>query len=390
MSNSLGIHALTLRSEPWGASRYKRAVEATLAQAGVTIGASGRCDIRVHDERAYAAFLQGSMGVGEAYMDGHWSAEHLDHLMARLFAAGLQADPPGIGTFAREVLAKVVNFQSRARAFRVAEVHYDAGNDLFERMLDAEMVYTCAYWSEGDTLESAQRAKLDLVCRKLGLAPGMRVLDIGCGFGAFMKYACEHYGVTCVGYSVSAQQTALARARCAGLPVEIVLEDYRAIPRRGRTFDRVVSIGMLEAVGVQNYRTFMQVVHDVLRPDGVALVHTVGSNLSTQHGDPWIDRYIFPNGMLPSIAQLGAATEGLLVMEDWHNFGPHYDKTLLAWNERFQAAWPELKSSYTERFKRMWELYLLAFAGAFRARSYQLWQLVLTRPGRPQPLCRVS
>ena len=356
-----------------------------LDRADVRLDGTRPWDIRVQDPRAYRAMLSGSLGMGEAYMDGWWDCDALDALMERLFRARLDADPPTLRILVRSALAAIQNLQSRRRAFDVGRAHYDVGNDLFERMLDPDMVYTCGYWRDAADLASAQTAKLDLVCRKLELRPGMRVLDIGCGYGAFMKHATERYGVSCVGYSVSKEQSELARKRCERLPVTLVLEDYRAITG---TFDRVVSIGMLEAVGYRNYRAYMEVIDRVLAPDGLALIHTVGHNVSTRRGDPWSDTYIFPNGMLPSIAQLGASMEGLFVMEDWHNFGPDYATTLMAWNDRFQRAWPDLEARYGARFKRMWELYLLGFAGGFRARAWQLWQIVLSKPGRTQPDCR--
>lgn len=367
-------------------ARDRAAVASILARAGVTLDGPESFDIRINDPRAYRAMLTGSLGFGEAYMDGYWDCDALDELTARVFAADLAADRPTWRVLARIAMAAMTNRQSRSRAIDVAHAHYDAGNDLFRKMLDENLVYTCGYWKDAADLEGAQLAKMDLVCRKLGLEPGMRVLDIGCGYGAFMKHASERFGVECVGYSVSARQMELARERCAGLPVRLVLEDYRSITG---TYDRVVSIGMLEAVGYRNYRAFMQIVHRALATDGLALIHTVGHNVSTRRGDPWIDAYIFPNGMLPSIAQLGQSLEGLFVMEDWHNFGPDYDRTLMAWNERFQRAWPELSSAYSQRFKRMWELYLLGFAGGFRVRNWQLWQMVLSKPGRSQPACRL-
>ncbi len=393
MSMSLRDPQARAGLEPWRAnaaavrSPDRDAVQSILTRAGIMLDGARPFDIRILDPRAYRAMLSGSLGFGEAYMDGWWDCDALDQVMARIFAADLAGDRPDLRVLSRVALAWLTNRQSRARAFEVGRAHYDVGTDVFEAMLDPEMVYTCAYWKDATDLASAQRAKLDLVCRKLGLTPGMRVLDIGCGYGAFMKHAAQHYGVECVGYSVSAEQTRVARERCAGLPVSIVVEDYRSIEG---TYDRVVSIGMLEAVGYRNYRAFMQVVHDHLTTDGLALVHTVGHNRSTRRGDPWSDAYIFPNGMLPSIAQLGAAMEGLLVMEDWHNFGPDYDRTLMAWHERFQQAWPELSARHSDRFKRMWQLYLLGFAGGFRVRSWQLWQIVLSKPGRAQPDCRLS
>lgn len=364
--------------------RDRRAVTELLSRANVTIDGRAPWDIRIRDPRAYRAMLSGTLGFGESYMDGMWDCDALDQLAARLFAAKLDQDPPTLPVLGRVLMARLANMQSPRRAFQVGEAHYDAGNDLFAKMLDENLVYTCGYWKNADDLGAAQIAKMDLVCRKLGLEPGMRVLDIGCGFGAFMKYASETYGVTCVGYSVSVEQTAIAKERCKDLPVTLVLDDYRAIPAAAQTFDRVVSIGMLEAVGYRNFRTFFEVIDKVLAPDGLALVHTIGHNVSTKRGDPWSDKYIFPNGMLPSIAQLGAAMEGLFVMEDWHNFGPDYEKTLLAWHRNFRHAWPELSARYSERFKRMWDLYLLGFAGGFRARNWQLWQIALSKPGTPQ------
>jgi cyclopropane-fatty-acyl-phospholipid synthase len=382
--------AALVRSNPPSVARsssHQRLVQDQLARAGIVVGGPAPWDIRVRDERAFRAMaLHGSLGFGESYMAGHWECDSLDVLTERLFRNDLTADPGSARVLLHRALAVVRNLQSRARATEVAEKHYDLGNDLFEAMLDSRMVYTCGYWKDAQDLESAQEAKLDLICRKLELRPGMRVLDIGCGFGALMKLACERYGVVCTGYSVSREQTEYARRVCEGLPVEIVLDDYRAI--RGR-FDRIVSVGMLEAVGYKNFRTFMQVVHDSLEDDGLFLLHTVGHNRTTRNGDPWIEKYIFPNGMLPSIAQLGTAFEDLFVMEDWHNFGTDYDKTLLAWNARFQEAWPRLRGKYGETFKRMWELYLLGFAGGFRARAWQLWQIVLTKPGRRPPACRL-
>jgi cyclopropane-fatty-acyl-phospholipid synthase len=163
------------------------------------------------------------------------------------------------------------------------------------------------------------------------------------------------------------------------------LQDYREVEGE---YDAVISIGVMEHVGYKNYHTYMDVVDRCLKPDGIAFIHTIGGNASITTGEPWTDKYIFPNGMLPSITQLGKAMEGKFVMEDWHNFGPYYDNTLMAWHKNFNDAWPRLKDKYDERFHRMWNYYLLSSAGGFRSRSQQLWQIVMTRPGTPQPECR--
>jgi cyclopropane-fatty-acyl-phospholipid synthase len=274
-----------------------------------------------------------------------------------------------------------------ADAYEVGRRHYDLGNDLFEAMLDRRMVYTCAYWADAAwadaaTLDAAQEAKLDLVCRKLGLQPGDRILDVGCGWGSFLAYAAERYGATGVGVTVSREQAALARERLGGLPIEVRLQDYRALDPSER-YDHVVSLGMFEHVGVRHYRSYLRVVRRHLEDGGLFLLHTIGGNRSVRSTDPWIERYVFPHSMLPSIRQIGHATEGLFVVEDWHNFGAHYDRTLMAWHERFERAWPSLRARYGERFRRMWRYYLLQSAGLFRARGAQLWQLVLSKDGVP-------
>jgi cyclopropane-fatty-acyl-phospholipid synthase len=257
----------------------------------------------------------------------------------------------------------------------VGEAHYDLGNEIYTAMLDQRMVYTCAYWRNADTLDQAQRHKLDLVCRKLDLRPGMRVLDIGCGWGSFAKYAAETYGVEVVGITVSREQVELGSRLCEGLPVEIRLQDYR---ENSESFDAIVSLGMFEHVGHKNYRTFMEVVDRCLTSNGLCLLHTIGKNDSRPGVDPWIAKYVFPNGETPSLRQISEACEGLMIIEDVHNFGADYDKTLMAWFRNFDAAWPELQNRYSGKFYRMWKYYLHSCAGAFRSRDLQLWQLVIS------------
>ena len=285
------------------------------------------------------------------------------------------------------LLSILLNRQSKSRAYQVGQRHYDIGNDLYVAMLDKRLNYTCAYWNAAQTLDEAQEAKLELVCRKTNLAPGMKVLDIGCGWGSFAKYAAEKYGVSVVGVTVSKEQVALGKELCKGLPVELRLQDYREIEGQ---FDVVLSIGIMEHVGYKNYRTYMEVVDRTLKPNGISFFHTIGSNRSVTKADNWSDTYIFPNGMLPSISQLGKALEGLFVMEDWHNIGPHYDPTLMAWYKNFESAWPSLSEKYGERFHRLWRFYLLSSAGGFRSRTHQVWQVVMSKPGTTQPVSRYS
>ena len=334
-------------------------------------------DIHVRDARFYRrVLLQGSLGLGESYMDGWWDCERLDELFVRVLRAGLDRAVTDWHAALLALRTRLFNFQTRSRAFRVGEQHYDLGDDLFEQMLDARMIYSCGYWKEAGDLDAAQEAKLDLIARKLELAPGMRVLDVGCGWGGLAAWFAGKYGVEVVGLTISKRQAQTARQRCAGLPVDIRLQDYREIDER---FDRVVSVGMFEHVGYRNYATYMDTVRRCLRPDGRFLLHTIGRNDSTTHTDPWIARYIFPNSMLPSIAQIGAVLENRFVMEDWHNFGPDYERTLHAWHERFENA--RLPARYDRRFRRMWRYYLMVSAAGFRARRLQLWQLLLTPRG---------
>jgi cyclopropane-fatty-acyl-phospholipid synthase len=360
-------------------------IEKQIAKADVRFDGDRPWDIRVHNDRFYSRFLrQGSLGLGESYMDGWWDCDAIDVLIDRVTRAGLREwATRGLATSWYRLNMVLSNEGRKSRAFAIGQDHYDIGNDVFEVMLDKRLTYTCAYWS-GDppakNLDEAQEAKLDLTCRKLGLQKGMTVLDIGCGWGSLAKFAAERYGVNVIGVTVSKEQIALGKKLCAGLPVDLRFQDYRDVTG---TFDRVVSQGMFEHVGYKNYRTFFKTVRRVLHKDGLFLLHTIGDNTSTTSADPWLHKYIFPTGMEPSLAQIGKAVENLFIVEDLHNFGAEYDKTLLAWHANFMAGWATLKEKYGERFFRMWTYYLLIAAGTVRARESQLWQFVLSPKGVP-------
>ena len=368
-------------------TRSEQIVLEQLAVADVRVDGSRPSDLLVHDPAFYTRLLRdGALGFGEAYMDGQWDCEALDELIVKLIKAKLvQKYRTTWGNVLHAFKARVLNLQSPLRAYQVGEQHYDIGNDLYQAMLDRRLAYTCAYWKDAETLDAAQEAKLDLVCRKANLQPGMKVLDLGCGWGCFAKYAAEKYGVEATGLTVSRAQVELGRQLCQGLPVELKLEDYREATG---SYDAVVSIGIMEHVGNKNYRTYMEVANRCLKEDGVAVVHTIGGNKEGKDLNAWYDKYIFPNGVVPSLSQLTRAAEGLFVIEDVHNIGPHYDRTLMAWYENFEHAWPKLKAVYGDRFYRMWRFYLLTSAGSFRARSQQVFQIVMTKVGRPQPVCR--
>ena len=367
-------------SQTAGSSGARQTIAELLEQVDVQLDGDRPWDVQVHDERMFERVLsEGSLAAGETYMDGWWDCEALDELFYRLLGGSVDAD---FGWSWRHVWnvvkANVLNLQSSSRAHQVGEAHYDRGNDLFERMLDERMIYSCGYWRDASTLDEAQRNKLDLICRKLYLEPGMRVLDIGCGWGGFAKYAAEEYGVEVVGITVAQEQADLAREQCAGLPVEIRLQDYRDVDQ---VFDRVVSIGMFEHVGYKNYETYMDVVRRCLKDDGLSLLHTIGRHKDDTITDPWTEKYIFPNGCIPSARQVTEAMEDRLMVEDWQNFGADYDPTLVAWYENFEAHWDEIAERYGERFFRMWRYYLLQSAGSFRARRNQVWHIVLSPGG---------
>ncbi len=369
-------------------SSAKRFVKGLFAGAGVTVDGPHPWDIHVKDERLYPRVVGGrNLGLGEAYMEGWWDCRRIDEFIHRVVRAGLEGHVRcGLRVMAQLVPHLVLNLQTLSRSRVVAERHYDLGNDLFRAFLDPYLQYSCAYFNGVDGLAEAQERKLRLICEKLELGPGQRLLDIGCGWGGLARFAAERYGCQVVGVNISREQIDFAREFCRGLPVEIRKCDYRLLDE---PFHKIVSVGMFEHVGRRNYRIFFETAARCLEPGGIFLLHTIGSNESTLACDPWISKYIFPNGILPSIARIGRATEGLFVMEDWHNLGPHYDRTLMCWNENFQQAWPDLRPRYGRGFRRMWEYYLQSCAGAFRARDIQLWQIVFTPIGAAQPRCRL-
>ncbi|HEC97406.1 MAG TPA: cyclopropane fatty acyl phospholipid synthase [Nitrospirae bacterium] len=362
--------------------KFKSSVEKLLSLAGIGIDGNNPWDLRVHNENFYRRILtHGSLGLGESYMDGWWDCDQVDEFFCRILRSEIhnKVNEDWILLF-KVLLSRIINMQSKRRAFQIGERHYDLGNDLYENMLDRRMVYTCAYWKDAHTLNDAQEHKLELVCRKTGLTPGMKILDIGCGWGSFAKYAAEKYKVEVTGITVSREQVELARTLCKGEPVEIRLQDYRDVTGK---FDCIISLGMFEHVGYKNYRTYMEVVNRCLKDDGLFLLQTIGGNESEVSTEPWLDKYIFPNSIIPSIKQIGGAIEGLFVMEDWHNFSVDYDKTLMAWYGNFDMNWNKIKSKYDERFYRMWKHYLLSCAGSFRARKNQVWQIVFSKKGVP-------
>jgi cyclopropane-fatty-acyl-phospholipid synthase len=361
------------------ASGIREIVETFFREADIGLDGRRPWDITVRDERFYPrVFHQHSLGLGESYVDGWWDCPRVDQLFEHIYRRDLQSRKHDWKRKLHYLRGRLFNMQRPGRAWQVGERHYDVGNDLYRAMLGPRMIYSSCVWSSAESLDQAEEAKLELICRKLGLEPGMRVLDIGCGWGGFARHAVEKYGVEVVGITISREQAELAQRLCGSLPIEIRLADYRDVSGR---FDRIASIGMIGHAGHRNYRTLMQVASRSLAPDGLFFIHTMGANRSTTAAEPWIDKYIFPNGMAPSIAQMGAAIENLFVMEDWENISTDYHRTGMAWLANFERAWPTLRERYGEPFRRMWRYYLCCFSAAFSTRTLQTWDLVLSKPG---------
>jgi len=356
-------------------------IENLLQGTGIGINGPEPWDMTVHDERTYSRILgQASLGLGEAFMEGWWDCRALDEFFFRILRKRLDKRLPfNLSAFLQVLKARLFNQQTRSRSKIVALRHYDIGNELYRHMLDKRMIYSCAYWAGAETLDEAQEHKLDLICRKLKLETGMRLLDIGCGWGGLAQFAAEKYRVSVTGVTISEQQAIIARRATEGLPVNIRLLDYRDLHEQ---FDRIVSVGMFEHVGYKNYRTFMQTAGENLADDGIFLLHTIGGIESVKNTDAWIDQYIFPNSMVPSAEQITGAIKGVFILEDWHNFGLDYDRTCMAWLKNFNRSWPELSNRYDDAFYRMWTYYLNMCAASFRVKKNQLWQIVLTKPGR--------
>lgn len=352
-------------------------LETLLAHADVVIDGDRPWDPRVNDERFFDVAFAGSLAIGEAYMDGLWECDQLDELVCRFRHASLdQRFQVGADGW-RGLKARMRGRPGPPSDDAIGRLH-DGAREVFEATLDPRMVDSCGYWKPATTLAAAQEARLDLVCRKLGLVPGMLVLEIGCGWGSFAQYAAERYGVRVVGITGSREQMAYGHKRCQGLPVEIRVGDYREVTG---SFDRVISAGVLTQVDPRNHRRYFEAIHGVLRKDGLFLLDTAGGNRSRSSVDPWTDKYIVAGAVMPSAGQIGNAVEKLFVIEDWHHLGPDHDRTLMAWFQNFDRSWPTLRERYDERFYRMWKFFLLASAGNLRARANHLWQFVFSKHG---------
>ena len=362
--------------------KYQAKLSALLNTADIQVNGERPWDMQVHNADVFGRTLgQGSLGIGEAYMEGWWDCEQLDEFFYRLINGDLRTKVTTLRDKLFYVQAHLMNRQKGKRAFEVGSQHYDAGNDLYECMLDKRMIYTCGYWQDAKDLDQAQEHKLELVCRKLKLEPGMRVLDIGCGWGGSARYMAENYDVEVVGVSVSQEQVDMANEKAKGINAEFRFQDYRDVSEQ---FDRIYSLGMFEHVGFKNYAEYFQVAHRCLKDGGLFLLHTIGHRQTEHRVDPWIERYIFPNSILPSAELIGTHSAPLFNIEDWHNFGLDYYKTLHAWDQNTRSAWADLPN-YDEEFQRMWHYYLMAAAAAFKCYRNHLWQIVLSKGEQQAP-----
>ncbi len=365
-----------------GESKHRGTIQGLLDIAGIKINGIQPYDIQVHNDDVYARILGGgTLGLGESYMDGWWSCQQLDAFFSRVLEANLSTSITTLKDKLRLLQAHLTNRQTHNRAREVAIKHYDIGNDLYEKMLDKRMIYTCGYWQDAENLDQAQEHKLELVCRKLKLEPGMKVLDIGCGWGGAAQYMAEKYDVEVTGVSISKEQIALAKDKIECPNVTFELIDYREISGK---YDRIYSLGMFEHVGFKNYETFFEVVEKSLNDQGLFLLHTIGHRQTINKVDPWISQYIFPNSILPSAELIGKHSAPLFNLEDWHNFGHDYVKTLWAWWQNLEANWDQIPN-YDERFQRMWHYYLMSCAATFQSSRNHLWQIVFSKGILDQP-----
>lgn len=328
---------------------------------------------------AYSLMTSTSLALGEAYMDGDLEVEGdlyhaLNHFLGQM------------GNFSTDESAlKKLIFTSKSKKNQQKEVrsHYDIGNEFYKLWLDDTMSYSCGYFqNEDDTLTQAQMGKVDYILKKLHLKDGMSLLDIGCGWGYLLIEAAKKYGVHGLGITLSKEQYKEFGRRIEKEHLEQLLEvrlmDYRDLPKRGQQFDRVVSIGMVEHVGRGNYEEFMECVKSVLKPGGIFLLHFI-SALKEYPGDPWVKKYIFPGGVVPSLREIiHIAGNMRFYTAGVESLRRHYNRTLLCWNSNFQKHRGEVVEMFDERFARMWELFLCSCAATFMNGVIDLHQIIFT------------
>jgi len=374
----------------------EKMVRQFLEKADIQINGPDPWDLQVHNNRFFLrVWANGSIGLGESYMEGWWDCEDLEGFFFRIIDAKLYNKVKGWRFAFNLIKAKLINRQTKNRSMRVAKMHYNLSNEMYSAMLGETMAYTCAYWKQAKNLDEAQYAKYDLICRKLDIKADDRILELGSGWGGFAKYASEKYGCHIVTVNIAKEQVKYARNICDDKLVSVCLCDYRdrdVYNPAGEKYDKIVSIGLCEHVGPKNYRSWFRLVFDQLKDRGLFLLHSIGSDRTKYISDSWIDKYIFPNGIIPSTLTLSRAMDGIFVMEDWHNFGSDYHLTLMEWFKNFDHYWKvkeksnadlgiSLKNISKDTFYRMLKYYLLSCAGCFRSRENSLWQIVMSKNG---------
>lgn len=344
-------------------------------------------EVHIKTEAAMNDILrQGSLGFGEAYMreevDVTGDVHDAVHLGFRIMQGGLK---PTLLEKVRFLIAYFSRRNTLEGSRKNIQAHYDLGNDFYAMWLDKEMQYTCAYFRDfKDSLEKAQLQKLEHVCRKLQLRKGMTVVEAGCGWGGLARYAARKYGVKIRSYNISEAQIEFARERQKQLKIpasqiEYIHDDYRTIGSNGEQYDRFVSVGMLEHVGLENFPGLYDIIRKVVKPNSLALVHSIG-RVHPAKPDPWLEKYIFPGAYIPSLAEMVAPVEkkdSPLQVVDVENLRYHYALTLDAWAERLEKNVKKIRAQYGEAFVRMFRLYLRSAAAGFRHDQLTLMQILM-------------
>ncbi len=354
--------------------------------------------VSIHDNAQVRQLIQRpELALGEGYMDQRLTVAQDDlEGFLRLMARNVMRYGRGrlniAASLPRRILRYVEQYNPASVARRNVAHHYDLSNEFYRLMLDSDMQYSCAYFADpAMSLEQAQEAKKSLIARKLRIEPGMRVLDIGCGWGGMALTLARDHGARVTGITLSEKQLEVARqrARDEGLEdrVDFRLQDYRHLDER---FDRVVSVGMLEHVGVPHMRQYFSKVHDVLEPDGIALIHTIGRSTPPSATSPWLRKYIFPGGYIPAVSEVMPAIEyaGLYTSDLEVLKGEHYARTLAEWRVRFTANREVIRTMFDERFRRMWRYYLVLSETGFRELGLVVHHYQLTRRPEATPLTR--
>lgn len=359
----------------------KSLVSKAFAKVDIQIHGSRPWDLKVNDERFYMKLLiKGPLGFGEAFVDDWIECDRFDECLTRILKLESKNHPVMMWSWLR---AYFTDLSSKKRGKIGSAIHYNFEKLIYEKMLDKAMTYSIGYWGENDDLERAQEKKLDLICRKLHLEPGMRVLDIGCGWGSFAQYATRMYNVSVVGINIAEKQIELAQQKYSHLPIEFRVQDYRDL--KGN-FDRIVSIGMAEHVGLKNYKRYLKIIRDCLKDEGLCLIE-ISTNTAmgslARAMDPWFMRYFFPTAWLPTLCQFTCAADGLLLLEDLHNITENSEKTFLAWWDNLNKNWASLQNEIDHRTYLMFKYYLLSSVGAFRGGVARYWQLVFSKGDLP-------